>query len=126
MAKQKKTTGKLPAKPFTGVEGNTFSKDNQPDPALKKAGWEEWRKQRNLTKSVIEAMVGKDGRPKKAFKEYITSLIDNAKGGNPKAIDAVNKCLEDDIIKVAQTDTAGNDVLHITKVEIVRPLTDGE
>ena len=95
MAKVLKTTSKLPSKPFTGKEGNTFSKDNQPDAILKKAGWEQWRKERHLTQSIIAEMIGKDGKPKKQFKEYIQSLIINAKIGNAKAIETINKGLED-------------------------------
>ena len=106
MAKAVKTTKKLPAKPFTGAEGNTFSTENQPTPAQKSQGWQEWRKERHLTQSIIKALTGENGAN---FKAYIESLISNAKLGNPKAIDAVNKCLEDDIIKVAQTDKDGND-----------------
>lgn len=121
MAKAEKTTRKLPAKPFTGKEGNTFSATNQPDPALKSAGWQQWRKERHLTQSIIKALTGEN---KANFDEYIKSLIDNAKSGNPKAIDAINKCLEDDVIKVASTDKDGNDVQFVTKVEIVPPKQD--
>jgi len=110
MAKAAKTTRKLPAKPFTGKEGNTFSATNQPDPSLKSLGWQEWRKERHLTQSIIKALTGEN---KAKFDEYIESLLKNAKAGNPKAIDAVNKCLEDEIIKVAQTNTAGEDVQPI-------------
>jgi len=107
MAKAAKTTKKLPTKPFTGKEGNTFSATNQPSAASKSAGWQEWRKERHLTQSIIKALTGEN---KAKFDDYINSLILNAQAGNPKAIDAVNKCLEDEIIKVAQTNTAGEDV----------------
>ena len=73
--------------PKNGVK---FSKDNQPEPAAKSKGWDAWRKERHLTQAIITAMVGKDGKPKKAFGEYVTSLLDNAKAGNPKAIETVN------------------------------------
>ena len=108
------TPKKRPAKPFRGVvDGVSFSKENQPDPELKKKGWAEWRKERNLTQAIIAELTGEN---KEKFKDYVTSLIDNAKAGNPKAIDAVNKCLEDDIIKVAQTDTEGNDLTDLSKL----------
>lgn len=100
MAKELKTTKKRPAKPFTGVEGVTFSKDYQPAPEAKKEGWEDWRKKRLLTTSVITEMLGIDGKPTESLKSYVQSLIKNAKAGNPKAIDAVNKCLEDDVMKI--------------------------
>lgn len=124
MAKAAKTTTKLPVKPFTGAEGNCFSKDNQPDPALKKAGWEQWRKERNLTQAVIKELLGEDGAGLK-FNEYVKALIKNAKAGNPKAIDAVNKCLEDEVIKVAATNAAGEDVQWIeTKTYEAKPKAD--
>jgi len=104
------TTRKLPAKPFTGEEGNTFSKDNQPDPELKKKGWEQWRKERHLTQTILKEMLGKDGQPGTSLKEYVESLLLNAKAGNSKAIETINKCLEDDIIKIAQTDGEGNNI----------------
>ena len=110
MAKAAKTTKKRPAKPFTGSEGNSFSATNQPSSDAKKKGWEEFRKERHLTQSIIKMMLGQDGKPNETFSEYLESLITNAKLGNAKAIDAVNKCLEDEIIKVAQTNTAGEDV----------------
>lgn len=103
-----KTTKKLPAKPFNGSEGNTFSATNQPDASLKRQGWQEWRKERNLTQAVIKELIGEDGLGTN-FKGYIAALVKNAKAGNPKAIDAVNKCLEDEIIKVAQTNISGED-----------------
>jgi hypothetical protein len=110
MAKEAKTSKKRPAKPFRGaVDGVPFSKDNQPASELKVKGWEQWRKERNLTQAIIKNLIGEDGSAKN-FDDYIESLVKNAKAGNPKAIDAVNKCLEDEIIKVAQTNTAGEDV----------------
>lgn len=110
MAKAAKTTRKLPAKPFTGSEGNSFSSTNQPTPEAKKRGWEEFRKERHLTREIIKMMLGEDGKPNETFNGYLNSLVKNAQLGNPKAIDAVNKCLEDEIIKVAATTAAGEDV----------------
>jgi len=59
---------------------------------------------------IIPGLQNHAGENKAKFDEYIESLIKNAQSGNPKAIDAVNKCLEDEIIKVAQTNSAGEDV----------------
>jgi hypothetical protein len=110
MDKEIKTSKKRPKKPFKGaIDGIPFTAANQPTPEQKKAGWEQWRKERNLTQAVIKELIGEDGNSDN-FKEYIQSLIKNAKIGNPKAIDAVNKCLEDEIIKVAATNAAGEDV----------------
>lgn len=96
----KETTKKRPAKPFTGKEGNTFSKDNQPSPEAKKKGWQELRKERLLTQEIIKELIGSDGKPKQSFKDYIRAMLTNAKRGNPKAIETINKCLEDDVLKV--------------------------
>lgn len=121
MATARTTTRKPPAKPFTGTEGVKFSKENQPAPERKKAGWEEVRKKKLLTQSVIQKMIGEDGEPNKTFGQYVTALIRIAKKGNPKAIETINRCLEDEVIKIANTDPDGNPVSPVTKVEIVRP-----
>lgn len=102
MKKAAKTTGKLPAKPFTGKEGNTFSKDNQPSSELKKKGWEQWRKERILTQEIIKRMVGTDGQPTTKMNTFINKLFTNANKGNPKAIDVLTKSIEDqEAIKIA-------------------------
>ena len=88
-----KTTRKRPLKPFTGVEGVTFDKDYQPSPEAKKLGWQKWREERHLTQGIIKELQGEK------MGVYIKKLIDLAKDGNAKAIDAINKCLEDDITK---------------------------
>jgi uncharacterized protein YnzC (UPF0291/DUF896 family) len=105
MAGVAKTTKKLPAKPFTGAEGNSFAKDNQPSPQAKSEGWKKLRAQRLLTQAIIAHMT-----KEKNLETYISSLYTNAKKGNPKAIETINKGIEDDIAKVAFTDTEGNDV----------------
>jgi dsDNA-specific endonuclease/ATPase MutS2 len=124
MAEEKsniKTSKKRPAKPFVGNEGKKFSAEHQPTPEAKRLGWEEWRKERNLTQGIIKELLGEDGQGKN-LKEYMQSLIANAKDGNPKAIDAVNKCLEDDIAKVAMVDPSGNAVPQGPfQVQIVPP-----
>lgn len=110
MAKAVKTIIKRQKRGNPDLKGKTFTSDYQPSPEAKKKGWEEFRKERHLTQSIIKMMLGEDGKPNDTFGEYLQSLVTNAKLGNPKAIDAVNKCLEDEIIKVAQTNTAGEDV----------------
>lgn len=105
-----KTTIKRPKKPFTGKEGVLLSKENQPAPEAKKAGWQELRKRRLLTQELIKMMLNEDGTPKHTFTDYMQSLVLNAKNGNPKAIDTINKAIEDEIIKVAQTNSEGEDV----------------
>lgn len=124
MEKKDATPKKRPFKPFRGVlDGVSFSKDNQPTPEQKRKGWQEIRKERHLTQSIIKAMIGKDGKPNDTFKDYLKSLIDNAKLGNTKAIDAVNKCIEDEIIKVAQTTKDGDDVVPVEDKRIDEILT---
>lgn len=92
-----------PHPPFTGVEGKKFSSENQPTPEAKKAGWKQIREQRHLTQEIIKMMIGEDGKPTQTFKEYMAALVSNAKTGNPKAIDAINKCIEDEVTKIEQT-----------------------
>ena len=118
MAEKKKTTKKLPSKPFTGEEGNTFSSTNQPAPELKSKGWERWRAERHLTQSIIKEMAEGEN-----LTEYIKSLVANAKAGNAKAIETINKGIEDDaIIKVANVNPDGSPVQQGPfKVQIVEP-----
>lgn len=106
MAAVGKTTKKLPkpAKPFTGAEGNTFAADNQPSSQAKSEGWKKLRAQRLLTQAILNHMTAGQN-----LQEYIESLYKNAKKGNPKAIETINKGIEDDIIKIAATDSEGND-----------------
>lgn len=113
-----------PLKPFTGKEGKKFSKDNQPTPEAKRLGWQEVRKQRLLTQGIIALMVGKDGTPTDTFKGYLKSLVDNAKMGNAKAIEALNKIMEDDILKIAQVDTQGNDKPNVNFNLVITPPTE--
>ena len=100
MDKALKTTKKRPAKPFNGSEGKVFSTDYQPSPGAKKHGWEERRAQKLLTQKIIEKMTGKP------LDEYVDSLIHNAKLGNAKAIDTINKGIEDQI-EQSQVDHKG-------------------
>ena len=110
MADVGKTTKKLPkpAKPFTGAEGNSFAANNQPSPEAKSEGWKKLRAQRLLTQAILKHMTSGSN-----LEDYIDSLYKNAKKGNPKAIETINKGVEDDIIKIAQTDTDGNPVNFI-------------
>lgn len=101
--------------------GNRFSSTNQPTPEAKRAGWQEVRKQRLLTQGIIALMVGKDGKPTDTFKGYLRSLVDNAKMGNAKAIEALNKIMEDDILKIAQVDTQGNDKPNVNFNLVITP-----
>ena len=112
MGKKKNATEttKKPRPKVDGSTGKLYSKDNQPAPEAKKAGWQELRKRRLLTQEIIKMMLNEDGTPKATFKDYMNSLVKNAANGNPKAIDTINKAIEDEIIKVAQTNSEGEDV----------------
>lgn len=116
-----KTAKRKPAKPFTGVEGKKFSKEYQPTPEAKRAGWQEIRAQRHLTQGIIKLMIGDNGQPTETFKDYLKALLTNAKLGNAKAIEAVNKILEDDILKIAQVDTQGNDKPNVNFNLVITP-----
>lgn len=80
-------------------DGIPFSSENQPSPESKKQGWEERRKRRYLTQEIIKKMIREDGTPTDTFDSYILSLITNARNGNAKAIETINKAIEDDILK---------------------------
>ena len=87
--------------------GVPYSATNQPSPEAKRLGWQEIRKKRLLTQELIKELIEDDGTPKESFKAYLRALIQNAKDGNPKAIDAVNKILEDDVTKIELSGSVG-------------------
>lgn len=108
MAKAVKTSEKRQKsinnlKPGNNGMTKPFTSENQPSSDAKKRGWKEFRAERHLTQAIIKEMLGDDGKPTKSFKEYITSLVDNAKLGNAKAIEAINKFIEDDVQKIDVT-----------------------
>jgi hypothetical protein len=107
---------KTPAKPRKNLkrgakDGKPFTADNQPDPALKSEGWKKLRAERLLTQAILAHMTkGKN------LQSYISSLYANAKKGNPKAIETINKGIEDDVIKIAATDSQGEDLIDVSKL----------
>lgn len=106
---------------LTGKEGNKFTSTNQPSPEAKRLGWQEVRKQRLLTQGIIKLMVDQHGMPTRTFQDYLRSLVSNAKMGNAKAIEALNKIMEDDILKIAQVDTQGNDKPNVNFNLVITP-----
>lgn len=100
-------TTKKPRKLLTGVEGKRFGTEQaQPSPESKKIGWEKWRAKKMLTQAIVKKMsTGKN------LDEYIKSLIENAKAGNAKAIETINKGIEDQIDK--------SEVKHETTAPII-------
>ena len=96
-----KTPKKRPKKPFEGAkDGKPFTSENQPTSEAKKAGWEEWRARRMLTQSIIAKMAEGEN-----LNQYIQSLLDNAKLGNSKAIETINKGIEEQVDKSEVTIT---------------------
>ena len=109
---EKPNNGKKTAKrgnpKLAEVAGPKFSKENQPNPEAKKLGWQKIREKRMLTASIIDAMFGGDGEPKQAFKDYMRHLMQHAKDGHPQAMKTINNAIEDEVQKIAITDTEGN------------------
>jgi len=82
-------------RPFNGAEdGNGFDKLGQPDPELKKLGWQKKRAEKLLTQKILEVML-----KGKTLDDYVGSLVDNAIKGNPKAIDTINNGIEEQVVK---------------------------
>lgn len=96
MAKVEKTSDKRLKNLKPGLTGNAtpFTTDNQPSPDVKKIGWQEKRAERLLTQMILKKLT--DGS---TLDEYVNSLLLNAKLGNPKAIDTINKGIEDQVDK---------------------------
>ncbi len=71
-----------------------FTSEKQPTSEQKKAGWEFKRQQKLLTQKIIEKLTGG-----KKMDEYVDALFDLAKDGNAKAIETINKGIEDQVDK---------------------------
>lgn len=95
MAGVEKTSSKRREHHLKGaIDGKPFTSDNQPSPEAKKEGWKEWRERRMLTQIIAKKMA--EGT---TLEEYYNSLLVNAKLGNSKAIETINKGIEDQIDK---------------------------
>jgi len=74
--------------------GKPFTSDNQPSPEAKSKGWQELRAQRLLTQKILEEMTKGTN-----MADYFQSLLSNAKMGNAKAIETINRGIEDQVDK---------------------------
>jgi|ERR1044072_1184592 hypothetical protein len=101
-----KTTEKRRKNLLSGTEGKPFSADNQPPAEAKILGWKKRRAERLLTQAILSHMTNGQN-----MTDYVTSLFKNAKKGNAKAIETINKGVEDEVLKVSQTDSDGNDII---------------
>ena len=105
MADELEYSAKTPKKPQRSIlkgaaDGVPFSATNQPSPEAKKEGWEKVRQRRLLTQKMLKHLLGDDLNDEKNLDKYIKAIVKLAENGNPKAIETVNQCLEDDIKKV--------------------------
>lgn len=88
-----KTSKRIPLR--GAIDGKPFTTENQPPPEAKSKGWQEKRAERLLTQMIIEKMT-----KGKALEEYVEALVTLATTeGNSKAIDTINKGIEDQIDK---------------------------
>jgi len=97
MAKSENTSDKRLKNLKPGLTGNAtpFTSENQPTKEQREKGWEERRKERLLTKTIFKHM--SEGTN---LDDYIKALIKHAKeDGNAKAIDTLNRGIEDQIDK---------------------------
>ena len=86
-------------------DGVPFGEQPQPSPEAKKLGWQKLREQRLLTQNLLKMLLDENGIPTTDGTSFFQSLLSNAKGGNPKAIDVLVNSLED---QVAKTDITTN------------------
>lgn len=82
-----------------------FTSDKQPTSQQKKAGWEVKRQQKLLTQKIVEKLTGG-----KKMDEYVDALFDLAKDGNAKAIETINKGIEEQIDKSEVTHKVEKDI----------------
>lgn len=86
---------------LVGNERNQgFTTKKQPTSEQKIHGWEVRRQKKLLTQKIVEKMT--EG---KTLDDYVDSLIDNAKLGNSKAIETINKGIEEQVDKSEVTVT---------------------
>jgi len=95
-------------KPGSTGNGVKFSAENQPPPEVKSLGWEKRREQRLLTKTIFDKLT--EGQ---TLDEYVHTLMSLAKEGNAKAIDTINRGIEDQVDK-SEVKHEGLDVKNIT------------
>lgn len=102
MAKEVKTIDKRLKNLKTGI-GKKFTADDQPSPEAKSKGWQERRAERLLTQKIFERMT-----KGKTLDEYIDTLLRLVNDeGNTKAIDTINKGIEEQVIKTEVSVTKG-------------------
>jgi len=82
-----------------------FTSEKQPTSQQKKAGWEVKRQQKLLTQKIVEKLTGG-----KKMDEYVDALFDLAKDGNAKAIETINKGIEEQIDKSEVTHKVEKDI----------------
>ncbi len=81
--------------------GQGFTSEKQPTSEQKKAGWEVKRQQKLLTQKIVEKLTGG-----KTMDEYVDSLYHLATvEGNSKAIETINKGIEEQVEKSEVTIT---------------------
>lgn len=106
MADEEKTSSKRRDHHLKGaIDGKPFTSENQPPPEAKKAGWKEWREKRMLTQMIAKKMAQGS-----TLEDYYQSLLDNAKAGNAKAIETINKGIEDQVDKSEVTHKVEKDI----------------
>jgi hypothetical protein len=116
MSGKAKTSVKRARKPGNGGTvlpdpPKPFTRETQPSPKAKSEGWKKRRAERILTQEIL-SYVMRDNN----LKDYVTNLFKNANKGNAKAIETINRSIEDDVIKISQTDSYGNPVIPINIV----------
>ena len=82
-----------------------FTSEKQPTSQQKKAGWEVKRQQKLLTQKIVEKLTGG-----KKMDEYVDALFDLAKDGNAKAIETINKGIEEQVDKSEVTHKVEKDI----------------
>ena len=103
LGKNDKQTAKKPPHRVGPNDGKKFTKEYQPKPERKSMGWKKLRAQRLLTQSIFSEFFKDDGGEKPSFKDFKRKLIANANKGNPKALEIIHKCIEEDIQKMQVT-----------------------
>lgn len=86
-------------------DGKKFTSENQPTPEAKSEGWKKKRAEKLLTQKIIEKIIDAPVDDKRSLSKYVDAIYDLAVSGNPKAIDTINKGIEEEVQKIEHSGT---------------------
>lgn len=97
-----------------------FTADKQPPGENKSKGWQERRAERLLTQAILTHITKGTN-----LQEYVKSLYIIAKKGNPKAIETINRGIEEEVARIDMNHTGGF-IVEMKPADGCEPLKDAD